>query len=136
METRTPSAVIVCLAIALAVGGVAAAEEPTPVDHAINEVMIPMADGGSLATDVYLPGEGEYPTVLAITMGSKASCRRAFPRSYFFNSGDYAAVCVERRGSSGSRDHSFHEPKYILTSFTPASFKARYVFEARAPLKQ
>jgi predicted acyl esterase len=105
MKTRTPPAVTLCLAIALAFGGVAAAEESMPVDHAISEVMIPMADGGSLAAEVYLPGDGKYPTVLAITMGSKASCRRAFPRSYFFNSGDYAAVCVERRGSSGSRDN-------------------------------
>ena len=39
-------------------------------------------------------------------------------------------------GSDGSRDHSFQEPKYIRTSFTPAFFKARKVFEARAPLKQ
>ena len=39
-------------------------------------------------------------------------------------------------GSDGSRDHSFQEPKYIRTSFTPAFFSARKVFEARAPLKQ
>lgn len=39
-------------------------------------------------------------------------------------------------GSAGSRDHSFQEPKYIRTSFTPAFFRARNVFEARAPLKQ
>ena len=39
-------------------------------------------------------------------------------------------------GSEGSRDHSFQEPKYIRTSFTPAFFSARKVFEARAPLKQ
>jgi len=39
-------------------------------------------------------------------------------------------------GSDGSRDHSFQEPKYIRTSFTPAFFSARNVFEARAPLKQ
>jgi len=39
-------------------------------------------------------------------------------------------------GSDGSRDHSFQEPKYIRTSFTPAFFSARNVFEARAPVKQ
>src|SRR4051812_48188933 len=39
-------------------------------------------------------------------------------------------------GSAGSRDHSFQEPKYIRTSFTPAFLSARNVFEARAPLKQ
>ena len=39
-------------------------------------------------------------------------------------------------GSEGSRDHSFQEPKYIRTSFTPAFFSARNVFDARAPLKQ
>ncbi|MGC0396585.1 hypothetical protein ABIF91_008971 [Bradyrhizobium sp. USDA 241] len=39
-------------------------------------------------------------------------------------------------GSDGSRDHSFQEPKYIRTSFTPAFLSARNVFEARAPLKQ
>src|SRR4029078_13197185 len=39
-------------------------------------------------------------------------------------------------GSDGSRDHSFQEPKYIRTSFTPAFFSARNVFEARAPFKQ
>src|SRR5581483_4575220 len=39
-------------------------------------------------------------------------------------------------GSDGSRDHSFQEPKYIRTSFTPAFFSARKVFDARAPLKQ
>src|SRR5262249_5379148 len=39
-------------------------------------------------------------------------------------------------GSAGSRDHSFQEPKYIRTSFTPAFFNARKVFDARAPLKQ
>src|SRR5450755_1916813 len=39
-------------------------------------------------------------------------------------------------GSEGSRDHSFQEPKYIRTSFTPAFLSARNVFEARAPLKQ
>lgn len=39
-------------------------------------------------------------------------------------------------GSDGSRDHSFQEPKYIRTSFTPAFLSARKVFEARAPLKQ
>jgi len=39
-------------------------------------------------------------------------------------------------GSDGSRDHSFQEPKYIRTSFTPAFFSARNVFDARAPLKQ
>ena len=39
-------------------------------------------------------------------------------------------------GSEGSRDHSFHDPKYIFTSSYPASFSARNVFDARAPLKQ
>ena len=39
-------------------------------------------------------------------------------------------------GSDGSRDHSFHDPKYIRTSFTPAFLSAKNVFEARAPLKQ
>ena len=39
-------------------------------------------------------------------------------------------------GSEGSRDHSFQEPKYIRTSFTPAFLSARNVFDARAPLKQ
>ena len=56
----------------------------------------------------------------------------------------YAALPVKRAavgspssiGSEGSRDHSFQEPKYIRTSFTPAFFSARKVFEARAPLKQ
>src|SRR5882672_3550582 len=56
----------------------------------------------------------------------------------------YAALPVKRAavgrpssiGSDGSRDHSFQEPKYIRTSFTPAFFSARKVFEARAPLKQ
>ena len=56
----------------------------------------------------------------------------------------YAALPVNRAavgspssiGSEGSRDHSFQEPKYIRTSFTPAFFSARNVFEARAPLKQ
>ena len=35
-------------------------------------------------------------------------------------------------GSDGSRDHSFHEPKYIRTSVTLAFFSATNVFEARA----
>ena len=56
----------------------------------------------------------------------------------------YAALPVNRAavgrpssiGSDGSRDHSFQEPKYIRTSFTPAFFNARKVFDARAPLKQ
>ena len=56
----------------------------------------------------------------------------------------YAALPVTRAavgrpssiGSDGSRDHSFQEPKYIRTSFTPAFFSARKVFDARAPLKQ
>src|ERR1700693_2230685 len=39
-------------------------------------------------------------------------------------------------GSEGSRDHSFHEPKYMRTSSTPASLSATMVLEARAPLKQ
>src|ERR1700731_2967864 len=39
-------------------------------------------------------------------------------------------------GSDGSRDHSFHDPKYIRTSFTPAFLSARKVLDARAPLKQ
>ena len=39
-------------------------------------------------------------------------------------------------GRDGSRDHSFHEPKYMRTSLMPAFFSARNVLEARAPLKQ
>ena len=39
-------------------------------------------------------------------------------------------------GSDGSRDHSFQEPKYMRTSFTPAFLSARKVLDARAPLKQ
>jgi len=35
--------------------------------------------------------------------------------------------------SDGSRDHSFQEPKYIRTSFTPAFFSARKVFEPAPP---
>src|ERR1700745_1567183 len=56
----------------------------------------------------------------------------------------YAALPVTRAavgrpssiGSDGSRDHSFQDPKYIRTSFTPAFFSARKGLEARAPLKQ
>jgi len=105
MNHRRLWTVVVWLGI---VGGAyvcAAADQPGPPDFETTEVMIPMADGGSLAAEISLPGKGSYPTVLAITMGSKASCRRALPRSYFFNSGHYAAVCVERRGSAGSRDN-------------------------------
>ena len=39
-------------------------------------------------------------------------------------------------GRAGSRDHSFHEPKYMRTSVKPACFSARKVLDARAPLKQ
>ena len=39
-------------------------------------------------------------------------------------------------GSEASRDHSFHEPKYMRTSVKPACLSARKVLEARAPLKQ
>ena len=39
-------------------------------------------------------------------------------------------------GSEGSRDHSFHEPKYMRTSSKPACLSARKVLDARAPLKQ
>ena len=36
-------------------------------------------------------------------------------------------------GSAGSRDHAFHEPKYMRTSLKPACFSARKVLDARAP---
>ena len=39
-------------------------------------------------------------------------------------------------GSAGSRLHSFHEPKYMRTSVTPAALSATRVLDARAPLKQ
>ncbi len=52
----------------------------------------------------------------------------------------YSAACANGRplsiGSSGSRLHSFQDPKYIRTSFTPACFSATSVLDARAPLKQ
>ncbi len=40
---------------------------------------------------------------------------------------DQAASCVipSSIGNDGSRDHSFHEPKYILTFSYPASLSAR-----------
>lgn len=39
-------------------------------------------------------------------------------------------------GRLSSRLHSFHDPKYIRTSRTPASRSATSVLDARAPLKQ
>ena len=73
------------------------------VNFEITEVMIPMSDGGELAADIYLPGPGRHPTILTITMSSKLKSRKGqFPRAAFFESGDYAVVCVERRGSAGS----------------------------------
>lgn len=78
----------------------------TSEDFEITEVAIPMADGGKLSADIYLPGKERYPTILTITNSPKLKCRLDhFPRSYFFNSGKYAVVCVERRGSAGSANN-------------------------------
>ena len=92
------SAVLTCCCLA--------ADTFTPENFNITEVMIPMADGGKLSADVYLPGKERYPTILTITSSPKSRCRLDhYPRSDFFNSGDYAVVCVERRGSEGSSDN-------------------------------
>ncbi len=83
----------------------ALAEEPFDFD--VREIRIPMGDGGSLAADVYLPGEGKFPTVLTITMSSKQKCASMYyPRGDFYYSGNYALVCVERRGSFGSANNA------------------------------
>lgn len=76
----------------------------TAVPFQLQDVNIPMSDGGHLAADVYLPGDGTtYPTILSITSSSKEKCSIQFyPRAAFYESGDYALVCVERRGSFGS----------------------------------
>ncbi|MCP4247954.1 MAG: CocE/NonD family hydrolase, partial [bacterium] len=75
-------------------------------DFQVKAVEIPMADGATLAADVYLPGAGKYPTILTITMSSKKQAvTKFFPRTAAWSSGDYALVCVERRGSAGSADN-------------------------------
>ena len=80
--------------------------QTAPFAFHVHEVKIPMPDGGYLAADVYLPGGGKYPAILTITMSSKKQAPRKFyPRAAFYESGDYALVCVERRGSSGSADN-------------------------------
>jgi predicted acyl esterase len=70
MNPRSRLSAAAVAALLMWSGGVASGEGFTPADHEVTEVAIPMADGGSLAADVYLPGDGEYPTVLAITMGA------------------------------------------------------------------
>ena len=102
---------ILCLCLVAALhnysGG---AEAFSPEDFKITEAKIPMGDGGALAGDVYLPGTGRFPTILTITSSAKSKCRTEhFPRSDFFNSGDYAVVCVERRGSEGSGDNPLRQ---------------------------
>ncbi len=93
---------IVVGSLAFVASSAATATRPA-VNFDITEVMIPMSDGGELAADIYLPGPGRHPTVLTITMSSKLKSRKGqFPRAAFFESGDYAVVCVERRGSLGS----------------------------------
>jgi len=111
MRRKRAHIVVTCLAAAAVLqGSYATAQDSTPVEHQISEVKIPMADGGELAADVYLPGQGRYPTVLTITMARKSKSREVhFPKSSFFNSGDYAVVCVERRGSFGSADNPLRQ---------------------------
>ena len=103
--------VIICLvAVAFLQSNASAVEGWTPDSFEIAEVKIPMADGGALAADVYVPGKGTYSTMLVITMASKTKAReQQLTRSSFFNSGDYAVVCVERRGSLGSSDNPIRE---------------------------
>jgi len=94
------------LAIAALLGLAAVVGRTAPYDFRVQEVKIPMSDGGRLAADVYLPGDGKYPVILTITMSSKRQAtRKFFPRAAFYESGDYALVCVERRGSFGSADN-------------------------------
>ena len=52
-----------------------------PFDFDIQEVRIAMSDGGSLAADVYVPGDGKFPTVLTITMSTKQKCPSVFYRA-------------------------------------------------------
>jgi hypothetical protein len=86
------------------------ADKFTPEDFEITEVKIPMADGGQLSADVYLPGKKLYPTILTITSSPKLRCKLDhYPRSYFYNSGNYAVVCVERRGSAGSSNNPLRQ---------------------------
>ena len=57
-------------------------------DFQVREVDIPMADGATLAADVYLPGAGKYPTILTITMSSKKQATtKFFPRTAAWSSG-------------------------------------------------
>jgi hypothetical protein len=58
-----------------------------------------------------------------------------------YQAADLIAVATARGTPSSigrlmSRDHSFHEPKWILTFLMPASLSAMSVLDARAPLKQ
>lgn len=95
-------------AVLVAFCSLASAEQP--FDFNVKEVRIPMGDGGSLAADVYLPGEGKFPVVLTITMSSKDKCASMYyPRADFYYSGNYALVCVERRGSFGSAGNDRRE---------------------------
>jgi predicted acyl esterase len=110
VKTPIPVAVVASLAIATAVGSVVTAEEPAPADFEITEVTIPMADGASLSADVYLPGDGKYPTIVTITQAPKARWREShLPRAGFSSSGDYAVVCVNTRGRAASRKNPRRE---------------------------
>jgi predicted acyl esterase len=94
----------------MAFGGVAAEQSFAPADFEITEVMIPMADGGELSADIYLPGEGKYPAIVIITQAPKARWREShFPRAAFSSSGDYAVVCVNTRGRGASKKNPRRE---------------------------
>ncbi|MCP5118755.1 MAG: CocE/NonD family hydrolase [bacterium] len=98
MRRQIPVALLLLFTPAMVVAGLD--------DFQVKAVGIPMADGATLAADVYLPGAGRYPTILTITMSSKKQAvTKFFPRTAAWSSGDYALVCVERRGSAGSADN-------------------------------
>ena len=110
MKSRRWWAAVVFFSLSIAFGGVAAEEGFTPADFEITEVMIPMADGGSLAADVYLPGDGTYPAIVTITQAPKAKWREShLPRAGFASSGHYAVVCVNTRGRAASRKNPRRE---------------------------
>ena len=72
----------------------------------IREISIPMEDGGRLAGDLYLPGDGTYPTIVTITQASREKWRSShFPLASFSRSGDYAVVFVNTRGLRASRNN-------------------------------
>lgn len=84
--------ILAALAIGQLPGFAARAEEPQPAEE-----MVAMADGVKLATDVYLPddGQGAYPVIVARTPYDKSGMKNA---AKGFTERGYAFVCQDLRG--------------------------------------